>query len=98
MISPQTFAIKLEEFEDADKLMGIIEKLGATSHMRQLVHDVVLLHKAEQVKRSAPIIPYITLNEMYLGACIVPEKDIDDMAILHEYAVPAYAILQRIAN
>lgn len=98
MIHFKPLAIEDADCDDADKLIGIMRKIGFTDNIKQMTYQAVEQHKIAQPQLGLTMVPLITLNELYLASCMVPEREVEDIKSHFDYVVSAYDLLKRFSH
>ena len=98
MFNFKPLSIEDADCDDADKLIGIIKQLGFLDNIKKITYQAIDYHKAAQPQFGLTMVPLITLDEMYLASCMVPEREVEEVKQQFEYAVPAYELLKRFAH
>lgn len=98
MLHFKPITIEDTDCEDADKLIGIMRKLGFIEQIKKITYMTVEHHKMTQPQLGLTMVPLITLDELNLSSCMVREQDVEEAKYTHEYAVPAYELLKRFSH
>lgn len=98
MIHFKSLAIEDADCDDAEKLIGIMQKLGFSDNIKKITYHAVEQHKIAQPQFGLTMVPLITLDELYLASCMVPEREVDEVKQQFDYAVPAYDLLKRFSH
>lgn len=94
----ERFQLRDDDNQVIDYIISFSKKLGLLDNTKSVLFNTIQAHEIEQKKLGKPYVPMITLNETYLGACLVPEDKLEETFADNEYAVPAYMMLKRFTH